>query len=65
MPQSGVFPFDSDHVSLAHNLVPLGNKFRLCIAGELQRQVLEEPQELAGRQPKTYSQVQGKNQIEM
>jgi hypothetical protein len=27
MPQSGVFPFDSNHVSFAHNLVTLGNKF--------------------------------------
>jgi hypothetical protein len=26
MPQSGVFPFDSNHVSLAHNLVTFRNK---------------------------------------
>ena len=32
---------------------------------ESQNQVSEHPQELAGRQPQTYSQVQGKNQIEM
>ena len=29
VPQAGVFPFDSNHVSFAYNLVPLRNKLRI------------------------------------